>query len=58
MFTLKMAACVHVSMYVHVCAVSGVITKANHSAWKCVVTLSGYHTRPIYDVRWLVFSRI
>lgn len=30
----------------------GVLTKGKAGAWKCVCTLSGYHTRPIYDVRW------
>lgn len=30
----------------------GVVTKGQNPTWKCVLTLSGYHTRPIYDVRW------
>ncbi|XP_067935571.1 probable cytosolic iron-sulfur protein assembly protein CIAO1 homolog [Watersipora subatra] len=30
----------------------GIITPGNHSAWKCVSTLSGYHQRTIYDIKW------
>lgn len=31
---------------------SGVATKGKYPTWKCVCTLSGFHDRPIYDVRW------
>lgn len=30
----------------------GVATKGSDSAWKCVCTLSGYHSRTIFDVDW------
>lgn len=30
----------------------GIPTADNESAWKCVCTLSGYHTRTIYDIDW------
>ncbi|XP_046836874.1 probable cytosolic iron-sulfur protein assembly protein Ciao1 isoform X1 [Vespa crabro] len=30
----------------------GIPTANNDSVWKCVCTLSGYHTRTIYDVDW------
>ncbi|KAF5278465.1 hypothetical protein FQA39_LY05954 [Lamprigera yunnana] len=30
----------------------GVPTTDNDSTWKCVSTLSGYHTRTIYDLSW------
>ncbi|XP_057293928.1 probable cytosolic iron-sulfur protein assembly protein CIAO1 homolog [Hydractinia symbiolongicarpus] len=30
----------------------GIITTGNDPTWKCVCTLSGYHTRPVYDVDW------
>ncbi|KAL2735751.1 putative cytosolic iron-sulfur protein assembly protein Ciao1 isoform X3 [Vespula squamosa] len=30
----------------------GISTINNDSVWKCVCTLSGYHTRTIYDVDW------
>ncbi|XP_043683679.1 probable cytosolic iron-sulfur protein assembly protein Ciao1 isoform X1 [Vespula pensylvanica] len=30
----------------------GISTTNNDSVWKCVCTLSGYHTRTIYDVDW------
>lgn len=29
-----------------------IATKGKDSTWKCVCTLSGYHDRPIYDVKW------
>jgi len=25
---------------------------SKYSAWRCACTLSGYHDRPIYDVKW------
>lgn len=30
----------------------GIPTPENEPAWKCVCTLSGYHSRTIYDVDW------
>lgn len=30
----------------------GVIVSDQESTWKCVCTLSGYHTRCIYDITW------
>ncbi|KAK9729843.1 WD domain, G-beta repeat [Popillia japonica] len=30
----------------------GIPTIGNESTWKCVCTLSGYHTRTVYDVNW------
>jgi len=36
--------------------VTGVVTKGQKPSWKCILTLSGYHTRPIYDVRWSVYN--
>lgn len=30
----------------------GIATKGKHPSWKCVCTLSGYHSRAVYDVRW------
>lgn len=30
----------------------GVITPGNHSTWKCICSLSGYHQRTIYDIKW------
>ncbi|XP_068086775.1 probable cytosolic iron-sulfur protein assembly protein Ciao1 [Anabrus simplex] len=30
----------------------GIVTPCNESVWKCVCTLSGYHTRAIYDISW------
>lgn len=30
----------------------GIPTKDGDSTWKCVCTLSGYHTRTIYDISW------
>lgn len=32
--------------------VEGIPTPDNESAWRCVCTLSGYHTRSVYDVSW------
>lgn len=32
--------------------VEGVVTSGNDPAWKCVCTLSGYHSRTIYDIAW------
>ncbi|XP_012272527.1 probable cytosolic iron-sulfur protein assembly protein Ciao1 isoform X1 [Orussus abietinus] len=31
---------------------AGIATPNNESVWKCVCTLSGYHTRTIYDIDW------
>ena len=31
---------------------TGVVMKGKTPSWKCISTLSGYHTRPVYDVRW------
>ncbi|XP_020706505.1 probable cytosolic iron-sulfur protein assembly protein Ciao1 isoform X2 [Athalia rosae] len=31
---------------------AGIATENNESTWKCCCTLSGYHSRPIYDVDW------
>ncbi|XP_018049102.1 PREDICTED: probable cytosolic iron-sulfur protein assembly protein Ciao1 isoform X1 [Atta colombica] len=30
----------------------GIATPNNESVWKCICTLSGYHTRTIYDIDW------
>lgn len=30
----------------------GIPTVDNESTWKCVCTLTGFHTRPIYDISW------
>ncbi|XP_071946818.1 probable cytosolic iron-sulfur protein assembly protein CIAO1 homolog [Antedon mediterranea] len=30
----------------------GILTVGNHPTWKCVCTLSGYHSRPIYSLHW------
>ncbi|XP_033125614.1 probable cytosolic iron-sulfur protein assembly protein CIAO1 homolog [Anneissia japonica] len=30
----------------------GILTDGNYPAWKCVCTLSGYHSRPIYSIHW------
>ena len=30
----------------------GIVTPTNDPVWKCVSTLSGYHTRTAYDVDW------
>ncbi|KAK7794482.1 hypothetical protein R5R35_004706 [Gryllus longicercus] len=30
----------------------GIVTPDNNPVWKCVCTLSGYHTRAIYDISW------
>ena len=30
----------------------GIATSTNEPVWKCVCTLSGYHTRTIYDISW------
>lgn len=30
----------------------GVSTNDNDPTWKCVCTLSGHHSRPIYDIDW------
>lgn len=30
----------------------GVIVTERESVWKCVCTLSGYHTRCVYDISW------
>lgn len=30
----------------------GIPTPDNEPVWKCVCTLSGYHTRSIYDITW------
>ena len=30
----------------------GIVTPGNEPVWKCVCTLSGYHTRTIYDISW------
>jgi len=30
----------------------GVPTEEDLPAWKCVCTLSGYHSRPVYDIAW------
>ncbi|XP_065918476.1 probable cytosolic iron-sulfur protein assembly protein CIAO1 homolog [Dysidea avara] len=32
----------------------GIPTVGNDPTWKCVCTLSGYHTREIYDISWSV----
>ena len=32
--------------------VEGIPTKDDEQTWKCVCTLSGYHTRTVYDVSW------
>jgi len=34
----------------------GVSCDSKDGAWKCVCTISGYHDRPIYDVRWCKLS--
>jgi len=36
----------------------GVLTKGKNPSWKCISTISGYHTRPIYDVRWSVCNSL
>jgi len=44
-------------MHITVIAVDGVIgvvTEGKNPTWKCTSTMSGYHTRPVYDVRWSV----
>lgn len=30
----------------------GVACSSTEPSWKCICTLSGYHTRTIYDVAW------
>lgn len=30
----------------------GIATPDNDTVWKCVCTLSGYHTRSVYDISW------
>lgn len=30
----------------------GIATQGNDSTWKCVTTLGGFHTRPVYDIDW------
>lgn len=30
----------------------GIMTTNNESVWKCVCTITGYHTRTIYDIDW------
>ncbi|XP_007905631.1 probable cytosolic iron-sulfur protein assembly protein ciao1 [Callorhinchus milii] len=30
----------------------GVMCNGSNSCWKCICTLSGYHTRTVYDVSW------
>jgi len=30
----------------------GIVTPDNEPVWKCVCTLSGYHSRTVYDVSW------
>lgn len=30
----------------------GVMVPEGDSTWKCICTLSGFHTRPIYDIAW------
>ncbi|RZF40351.1 hypothetical protein LSTR_LSTR008781 [Laodelphax striatellus] len=30
----------------------GVVTQSNEPTWKCVCTLSGYHSRVVYDIAW------
>ncbi|XP_066588963.1 probable cytosolic iron-sulfur protein assembly protein Ciao1 isoform X2 [Prorops nasuta] len=30
----------------------GIATPNNESAWKCICTISGYHTRTIFDIDW------
>ncbi|XP_068629295.1 probable cytosolic iron-sulfur protein assembly protein Ciao1 isoform X1 [Battus philenor] len=30
----------------------GIIVEDKESVWKCVCTLSGYHTRSVYDIAW------
>ena len=32
----------------------GLVGGGSDPLWKCVCTVSGYHTRPIYDVDWYV----
>lgn len=34
----------------------GIATTGKNPTWKCVCTLSGFHDRPIYDVRWCKLS--
>ncbi|KAB0792860.1 hypothetical protein PPYR_14819 [Photinus pyralis] len=34
----------------------GIPTTDNESTWKCVCTLSGYHTRTVYDISWCHLS--
>uniref|UniRef100_A0A1B0GIX5 Probable cytosolic iron-sulfur protein assembly protein Ciao1 n=1 Tax=Lutzomyia longipalpis TaxID=7200 RepID=A0A1B0GIX5_LUTLO len=34
----------------------GIPTPDNETAWKCVCTLSGFHTRSIYDISWCHLS--
>lgn len=30
----------------------GIPTADNEPVWKCICTLSGYHTRTVYDIDW------
>ena len=30
----------------------GIPTPDNEPVWKCICTLSGYHTRSVYDISW------
>ena len=30
----------------------GIATENNDSTWKCVCTLAGFHSRPVYDIDW------
>jgi cytosolic iron-sulfur protein assembly protein CIAO1 len=34
----------------------GILTPDNDPVWKCVCTLSGYHSRAIYDISWCKMS--
>lgn len=36
----------------------GVPTTDNESAWKCVCTLAGYHTRTVYDISWCPLTNL
>ncbi|XP_064630561.1 probable cytosolic iron-sulfur protein assembly protein CIAO1 homolog [Lineus longissimus] len=36
----------------------GIVVPGNDAVWKCVCTLSGYHTRPVYDVAWCPLTNL
>ena len=41
-----------VSHPAHIIVCAGVHVEGKNPKWCCVCTLSGYHTREVYDVAW------